>query len=269
MPPSPGDHVSPRASPSSKQGLLKTWWERKGGEDPKPPAAICEKKGPPGRQLGMGGVLAGAGGCVWHWGGPRLLQHTAVKQNHAGWTRCPTLPARLQFLEAAARSGGIDALPLAENAEHFAGFHREALQEKGSKATEVKAMQRDPQRANLRTPLQLQVPTTKACKEKPLPPEKAIWKYSFWISTNQLASAFPCSGLLTCMKMLRHQPLWGHNSYKMPERNDEGGLLQHSLQLSPKQSGGKKAGALRADNRALERVPATHSEWAVASVLLL
>ena len=62
------------------------------------------------------------------------------------------------------------------------------------------------------------------------------------------------------MKMLSDQPFWGHNSYKMPEINDEGGLLQHSLQLSPKQSGGEKAGALRADNGALERVPATHSQ---------
>lgn len=132
-------------------------------------------------------VLTGAGGCVWHWGGPWPLQHTAVKQNHAGWTRCPTLPARLWFLEAAAHSGGIDALPLAENAEHFAGFHREALQERGAKRQRSKqckgthSQPRDP-------PLQLQVPTTKACKEKSLPPKKSHLEI-FFLDINKPVSS--------------------------------------------------------------------------------
>lgn len=87
---------------------------------------------------------------------------------------------------------------------------------------------------NLGTPLSSsRYPPPKHARRNHCPPRKATWKYSFWISTNQLAPVLPSSGLLTSMKMVRDQPSWGHNSYKMPEVNEEGGLLQHSLQLSP------------------------------------
>lgn len=53
--------------------------------------------------------------------------------------------------EAAAGSGGIHALPLAENAENLGGFHREALREKEEWSKRLQTGPTDP-KSNLKYP---------------------------------------------------------------------------------------------------------------------
>lgn len=90
-------------------------------------------------------------GCFWHWGSPGISQHTleaspVVRCQSEALPGVPPLNEGLREIppEAAAGSGGIHALPLAENAENLGGFHREALREKEERSKRLQTGPTDP-----------------------------------------------------------------------------------------------------------------------------
>lgn len=104
----------------------------------------------------------------------------------AGARRCPVSPPLNEGLrevppEAAAGSGGIHTLPLAENAENLGGFHREALREKEERSKRLQTGPTDP---------------------------KSILKYPRWLKGHQRASFF---GFRAVSQQENHEgkALWG------------------------------------------------------------
>lgn len=107
---------------------------------------------------GSGGSPEAVLGLFWHWGSPGISQHTleaslVVRCRSEALPGVPPLNEGLREVppEAAAGSGGIHALPLAENAENLGGFHREALREKEERSKRLQTGPTDP-KSNLKYP---------------------------------------------------------------------------------------------------------------------